>query len=234
MDDFGDEDLTGVIMKTILFISVVFILFILSCNDNPTKSGDKPLALALTVTDINDNPINGVNFHYIFYIGEDVVNRNAVIEYSLSATDTVTLNIYDPFKRLVATPLDQRVMLAGLYRIFFNGDTLTNGIYRYRFTRSTVSDSGKFLLRTDDSALLKTLPALAQTDQNGQLNLNYSILGIGETFEIYGNTITPLQVTVSDSITILLFKSGYHDYTGGIQLHTNTITEKTIKLTSDL
>ena len=73
----------GVPMKNLLLFSLLIIICIFGCKDNPSGGGDMPLALSLTVLDSGDNPIAGVDFHYIFYIGYDVVYRNAQIEFSL-------------------------------------------------------------------------------------------------------------------------------------------------------
>ncbi len=218
-------------MKTLILFSFILLLYLFSCNDNPSNGGDNPLALSLTVTDSNAIPIAGVDFHYIFYVGLDVVYRNAAIEFSLPVTDTVTLCIYDPFKNLIATPCAHQVMPAGEHVIFFDADTLTNGVYEYRIIRPSSTKTGAFFIRTDDPALLKSLSALTQTDQKGKLTLNYSTLGIGYNF------LSPQSelgyVTISDSISVLLFKSGYHDYSEGIKLNTATTTKKTIQLASE-
>jgi len=217
-------------MKYLLLFLFIIILCPVSCDDNPSGGSDKPLALSLRVTDLDRNPLGEVKFQYIFYIGYDVVIRNTSIEFALAVTDTVTVNIYDPFKHLITTLIDHQQLPAGMHMILFGADTLTNGIYEYRLIRPATADTGKFIVRTDDPALLETLPAFAQTDQKGNLALNYSTLGIGEIFTLAVNTVVPIQMTVSDSITILLFKPGFANYMEGIKLNATTITERTITL----
>jgi hypothetical protein len=217
-------------LKYLILCLVLLIICVGGCGENSSGGGDQPLALSLQVTDLDGNPLAEVNFHYIFYVGYDVVIRNTSIEFALPTTDTVTLRIYDPFKRLITTLIDHRRLPAGMHMILYGADTLTNGIYEYRLIRPDTATTGKFMVRTDDPALLKSLPALAQTNQKGNLTLNYSTLGIGEKFTLTGNTVVPIQMTVSDSITILLFKQGYEDYSAGLKLNTVTTTEKTIAL----
>jgi hypothetical protein len=218
-------------MKNVILFMLPFLIIICGCEENSSGGGDDPMALSLLVTDSSGDPVSGVDFHYIYYTGTDIVYRNATIQYALPATDTVTLRIYDPYGQLISTLLDHHAQAAGIYQYFYDGAALTNGIYEYRLILSDTSFTGKFFICTDDPALLKSLPALGHTDQNGKLTINYSVLGVGSTFPAPQSDLG--YIAVSDSITILLFKPGYFDYSEGIKIKINTITEKTIELILD-
>ncbi len=61
-------------------------------------------------------------------------NPATIIEYQLPKNEIVTLKVYDMLGREVKTLLDGESQTSGTYKIIFNGDKLSSGIYFYKLT----------------------------------------------------------------------------------------------------
>lgn len=168
----------------------IFYLFIVSivifgCKDKIVDPlNDKKAAIYGKIVDPNGNLLTNVNVHYIFYLGDNVELRNASITYSLPSSQNIIMQIYDMNNKAIAKPIDQ-YQNAGQYMIYFNGDSLTNGIYRYTINGQTSIDEGTFPLLTYDTGgkLISTTP-LTSSNNLGEFKIDYSILGIGSKYQI--------------------------------------------------
>ena len=72
-------------------------------------------------------------------------NPVTTIEYSLTATEQVALNVYDLTGRLVATVIDG-MQPAGSYRVDFDAQDLASGVYVYRLESASTTITRKMVL----------------------------------------------------------------------------------------
>lgn len=213
----------------------IFFLFIVSivifnCKDKiVVPPNDKKAAIYGKIVDSNDNLLSDVNVHYIFYLGDDVEFRNASIKYSLPSSQNIIMQIYDMNNNAIAKPID-RYQIAGQYIIYFNGDSLTNGIYRYTINGQTPIDEGTFPLLTYDTRKLISTTPLTSSNNLGEFKIDYSILRIGSKYQIQ-NIYN--ELVVADSIKFVLHKEGFQNLIVSAKLDTSKVFEKIFTMTRD-
>lgn len=213
----------------------IFYLFIVSivifgCKDkivNPPN--DKKAAIYGKIVAPNGNLLTNVNVHYIFYLGDNVELRNASITYSLPSSQNIIMQIYDMNNNAIAKPIDQ-YQNAGQYMIYFYGDSLTNGIYRYTINGQTSIDEGTFPLLTYDTGKLISTTPLTSSNNLGEFKIDYSILGIGSKYQIQN---IQKELVVADSIKFVLHKEGFQNLIVSAKLDTSKVFEKTFTMIKD-
>jgi hypothetical protein len=72
-------------------------------------------------------------------------NPTTIIQFSLSRKEDVKLEIYNILGQIVATPVNSNLS-AGPHRISFDGSQLASGVYFYRLTAGTDTDTKKMML----------------------------------------------------------------------------------------
>ncbi|KAF0138151.1 MAG: hypothetical protein FD122_3861 [Stygiobacter sp.] len=72
----------------------------------------------------------------------------------------------------------------------------------------------------------------SKSDANGNLQIQYSAFGIGEQFKYQPGAIQ-YQLTIADSIQVILVKQGYKDFIQNIKLDTTKAFETTFQLQSN-
>lgn len=211
-----------------LIVLLIFTGVLTGCKDTIVEPPDdrKP-AFYGKVVDQNDNLLANVSIHYIYYLGEDVELRNAVIFYSVPTSQNVVVRIYDIFDKQIAKPIDS-YLNAGQYMFNFDGDSLTNGIYRYKISGSTISTEGVFPIVTYDTGKLITTQALTTSDNNGKFSISHSIFGVGRKFQMQQ---IQKEFTVADSVKFVLHKDGYQDIIKSVKLDTTKVIDQTFKMT---
>ena len=208
-------------LTSLLFISIIVFN---GCKKSPVEVENKTPGFYAKVVDSNNNPIPDVGFHYIFYVGSNIVARNMVFSYILQSSDTITIKIIDSFNNEVTTLLDKQYQPSGNHAYVYNDSNITNGIYSCSIIGSTINQKIEFFVLTDDINKLLTLNPFKKTDSGGNIQISYSEFGIGKHFTYQ------TELTVADSIKIVLFKQGYKTLTQNIKLDTTTILEKTFQL----
>ena len=210
-----------------LIIILTLSIIILGCKDKIVDPpNDKKIAFYGKVVDQNDNLLSNVSVHYIYYLGENVELRNATISYSLPSSQNVILQVYDIQKNPISKLVDQ-YQNAGQYMIYFNGDSFTNGIYRYKISGQTMSYEGSFPLITYDINKLISTPPITLSDNNGEFLISYSVFGIGMKYHM--QTIQK-ELIVADSIKFVLHKEGFQDIIKSVKLDTTKVLEKTFMM----
>ncbi len=76
-------------------------------------------------------------------------NPSTLIQFSLPASETVTLRVFDSLGRTVATLLDRKLHTAGKHTVQFNAAGLASGVYLYRL------ETGSSVLMTRRMTLIK-------------------------------------------------------------------------------
>lgn len=114
--------LTGALMASLLF----------GCKDDGVSVDSRPAGLYAKVVNQSGSVIAGTNVHYIFYSTTNPVTLNALIEYSLATPQVVTLKIFDPYDREVATPINAVQQPAGMHSRLVSDSTFTNAVYSYK------------------------------------------------------------------------------------------------------
>lgn len=211
------------------FFFLFSILFLSDCNKGPVEVEDKDPGFYAKVVDSNNNPVAGVNLHYIFYVGSNIVSRNTVFSYILQSSDTITIKIFDSFNNEVATLLDKQYQPSGNHAYNYNASNITNGIYLCSINGSTIDLNIQFFVLTDDFDQLLPLHPFKNTDSSGDLDISYSEFGIGNHFT-YQTGSNQIELTVADSITVVLFKEGYRTLIQNINFDTNSAFETTFHL----
>jgi hypothetical protein len=103
------------------------------------------LTFSNEATDVEQQ--NGINPN-IFYLAQNYpnpFNPSTKIVYSLPKSNFVTLNVYNLLGKKVAVLVNENKH-AGNYEAVFNADNLPSGIYIYKITAGTYSDSRKMIL----------------------------------------------------------------------------------------
>jgi len=211
-----------------IIILLILTTVIPGCKDEIVDPPDdrKP-AFYGKVVDQNENLLANVSVHYIYYLGSDVELRNAVISYSVPSGQNVVVQIYDAFNKSVAKPIDS-YLNAGQYMVNFNGDDLTNGIYRYVISGQTIYAEGSFPLITYDTGKLITTPALTTSDSKGEFVISHSVLGVGKKFQMQE---IARELIVADSVKFVLHKDGYSDVIKSVKLDTTKVIDQIFKMT---
>lgn len=202
-------------MNTIhLRIVIAFAITILlgGCRSDPVTTDARAPGLYATVVDSAGNRISGVAVHYIFYWTTGELPPDVTqpwIQYWVSTPRLVSLRIYDPFGLEAAVLIDSLMQPAGQHSIMFDGRGFTNGIYSYKVFAGDSVQAGFFYLLDVDLVPLVQKPPLVTSDENGIFFLSPSTLGIGKRFsrDLIGGS--PIEMTVGDSITVVLYKHGF-------------------------
>ena len=224
-----ENKLINRIITRTLFVLLLTSLF--SCKGTIVDPPDKrEVAIYGSVVDENNTPIQNIEIHYIYFMGWDVIFRNATISYSFQTNQLITFQIFDMHGNEIFRPLNQVEQPGGNHMLIFDGSSYTNGIYYYKITGQTFTNEGAFPLLTDDvNQLLLTSP-LTTSDVNGNFEIGYSTLGIGKKF-LYQNALE--ELVVYDSIKFVLHKEGFQDLMFSAKLDTMKIFEKTFKMLSE-
>jgi len=72
-------------------------------------------------------------------------NPNTIIEYSIGKREYVKLDVYDFLGRLIAN-LVNKVQDAGTYKVSFNANNLSSGVYYYRIETENYNESKQMIL----------------------------------------------------------------------------------------
>jgi hypothetical protein len=211
-----------------IFLPISVVVVVLSsCKDDGVSVDNRSIGLYAKVVDASGNAISGVNVHYLFSTSTNPLTLNAWIHYGLSTPQVVTLKVFDPFDREVATLIHAQQQPVGQHTILFDS-SVTNGVYSYRLQMGDSMRTGSFYIRDDDITRLQQKSPLTTSDQRGQFFLSPSILGIGRTFQGQFST-----ETIYDSIAVVLVKVNYRTFIQSFRLNTTTPTDKIFTLESN-
>lgn len=97
-------------------------------------------------TSVSDKNVNTLFYGYALNQNyPNPFNPSTQIEFSIPKTEHVVLKIYDLLGREITTLLNEE-KIKGTYKIKFNAESLSSGIYYYRITAGMFTDSKKFIL----------------------------------------------------------------------------------------
>lgn len=198
---------------------------LVGCKDDGVSVDNRPAGLYAKVVNPSGGVIVGTSVHYIFYTSTNPVTLYALIQYSLSTSQVVTLKVFDPFDRELYTLINAVQQTAGVYTIHFDGSSLTNGVYSYKLQTGDSLRVGSFYIRDDDIVRLQQKSPLTVSDQAGEFFLSPEVLGIGRTFQ--GRFSTE---TISDSISVVLVKVNYRTLVQSFRLDVTRPTDRTFTL----
>jgi len=214
---------------TLTLLSFINIFFLNSCKNGPVEVDNKTPGLYAKVVGSKNNPVNGVNFHYIFYVGSNIVSRNMLFSYSLQSADTITIKVFDSFNNEIATPVSNQYQPAGNHLYNYDASELTNGVYSCLISGSTIDQKTHLFVLTDDINQLIQLNPFKKSDLSGNIQISYSALGLGNHF-VYQIGNDQLDLVIADSIKVVLFKEGYKTFLQSINIDTTIAFEKTFYL----
>ncbi len=200
---------------TTTFLIVISILFY-GCDTGVEPDETRPVGLYGTIVDDIGNPISEVNVHYIFNPGMHLEIQSVLIQYSLPYTQVVTVKVYDIFDRLIVTLIDEVEQQPGAYAIHFN-EPVTNGIYYFKVQKADTVESGKYFIYTEDITILEDRNPLLKSDEEGKFFVEPFAFGIGNTI---------MGVTISDSLSIVLTKTGYNTTVESFKLDTTQAVDR--------
>ena len=83
-----------------------------------------------------------------FYLGQNYpnpFNPSTSIQYAISSEQFVSLKVYDVLGNEIATLVNEEKPV-GNYKIVFNGNNLSSGVYFYRIQTGNFTDTKKFVL----------------------------------------------------------------------------------------
>ena len=97
-------------------------------------------------TSVSDKNINTLFYGYELKQNyPNPFNPSTKIEFSIPKTEHVVLKIYDLLGREITTLLNEE-KIKGTYKINFNAESLSSGIYYYKITAGIFTNSKKFIL----------------------------------------------------------------------------------------
>jgi D-alanyl-D-alanine carboxypeptidase len=97
------------------------------------------------ITDINNPGISLPEEHSLSQNYPNPFNPSTSIKYKVGSIEYVTLNIYDVLGREAAVLVNE-VKKPGEYKVEWNASHLVSGVYYYRLTAGSFSDTKKFVL----------------------------------------------------------------------------------------
>ncbi len=100
--------------------------------------------LSPPVVSVNENEILPTKF-LLLQNYPNPFNPNTVVSYQLPSKNNISLKVYDILGKEVATLVDE-IKEAGTYNINFDASKLPSGIYFYRLTTKTFSQTKKMVL----------------------------------------------------------------------------------------
>jgi len=204
--------------------TVLTLIFFVGCKDNGISVDNRPAGLYAKVVNTSGGAMSGVSVHYLFYTTTNPVVTSLWIQYVLSTPQIVTLKVFDPFGREIATLVNGQQQPVGQHSIHFDS-SVTNGVYSYKLQAGDSLWVESFFIRDDDIAQLQQISPLLTSDQNGEFFLSPSVLGIGRTFQGLFST-----ETISDSISIVLVKANYRTLVQSFRMDASKPTDRTFTL----
>lgn len=216
------------ICKASLVLSTTLALILSTgCKDTGVSVDTPAPGLYAKVVDVGGSALAGVGVHYLFYTESNPVVLNVSLQYVLPVSQVVTLKVYDPLDREVATLVNGQQQPAGVFTLLFVS-TVTNGVYSFRLYANDSVQTTPFYIRDDNIARLQQKPPLVMSDQKGEFFLSPTTLGIGRTFR--GRYSTE---TIADSISIVLVKTNYRTLVQTFRLDLMKPTERTFTLSAN-
>ena len=97
------------------------------------------------ITDIQDKQRIIPTVYNLYQNYPNPFNPSTTIKYSIPQLSFVTLKIYDILGREV-TSLVNEEQAVGVYKIQFNSNKLSSGVYFYRITANSFVDTKKFII----------------------------------------------------------------------------------------
>lgn len=230
-------------MKTYLLFFVIFYYFLLSCSSN-TESEKLENKLYISITDSNDVKLEGVGLHFFYDLGwgnkiiKHVENNHTLskitefelyqnfpnpfnpmtsIQFSLSTSNFVTLEIVNRIDSTVISTLINSELAPGMYQVNWDGtnnygEYVTNNIYNYILSTHDSSASKNLFINMADPEHIKSLNCipLAVSNNEGEMQISYDIFPINidtkQTDEV-GNELGIL--TINNTITLIFIKDGF-------------------------
>ena len=110
---------------------------------NPNRRWDST-TVTINVTGVSDNSTSPSTFK-LFDNYPNPFNPSTVIKYSVAKNSFTTLNVYNSVGKLVTTLVNE-TKTSGTYEVEFNAEGLSSGIYYYKLTAGSFSETKKMIL----------------------------------------------------------------------------------------
>ena len=97
-------------------------------------------------TSVSDKNVNTLPYGYVLRQNyPNPFNPTTSIEFSIPRSEHVVLRVYDLLGREITTLLNEK-KIRGVYKIRFNAEFLSSGIYYYKITAGKFTDAKKFII----------------------------------------------------------------------------------------
>ncbi|MBN2102420.1 hypothetical protein JW835_00095 [bacterium] len=142
-------------------------------------------------------------------------NPSTCIQFNLAERSHVTFIVYQYPGYAPVDTLVSEVMAAGCYMILWSGrnaqeQSVSNGFYPYRLTAGGFTDEKTMCIQMLDTESLAGSKPKFCTDSQGRFEIPYDHIPVGKEIPWMSETADSLGTfVVSDSVTIVLTKSGY-------------------------
>ena len=167
----------------------------------------------------------------IFY--PDPFVTTATITYTLAATDTVTLKIYDIIGKVESTLLNDSIISAGTYTINYTPTNLSAGVYFLTFITKHGTINKKVIYQGSASAI-QTIGTPISVFQiypnpiNNSVSINYSGLKRIEILDLSGRIIESLT-TYEKTVSVADIHTGEYIIRVYSEQNKLIVTEKLFK-----
>ena len=216
----------------IVFFPLCILFFIfLSCHkDNPVEPVQTVTpAFSGTVTDSSGAVVEGAGVYFITHFdkplpvsGPRKTTPTTQIRYDIDTTGFVTVVLFRyGTNELIDTLADDSVT-AGSYAITIDQVSLTNGLYYYTIYLNHKFYAKHYMMNYIDQALeLVDTDPLILTDANGKFTLPIKVFGAGFKLFVTGGTSDVIDtLTITNTIDLVLYESGYQVFTKQITFDT--------------
>ncbi|HAY32521.1 MAG TPA: T9SS type A sorting domain-containing protein [Ignavibacteria bacterium] len=114
-------------------------------DENPSEFIERDFIL--NVTSVGINNISSLAESYSLSQNyPNPFNPNTSIEFSITKSDMVTLKVFDILGNEVSSPVSNERLNAGSYKVDFNGNNLSSGIYYYTLSAGNFRETKKMML----------------------------------------------------------------------------------------
>ncbi|MBS1517720.1 MAG: T9SS type A sorting domain-containing protein [Bacteroidetes bacterium] len=126
-------------------LGIAHIIVRMYKDDEPSVYVERDFVLNVNTVGINNISTQAENYT-LSQNYPNPFNPVTNIEFSIPRSENVTLKVYDILGNEVSVLLNNEKLNSGSYKTNFSGNSLTSGIYYYKLTAGSFSDTKKMML----------------------------------------------------------------------------------------
>lgn len=159
------------------------------------------------------------------------------MRFALPKTERIVLQIRNWWNSETVSTIVDSVLPAGVHSIKWvakndDGQIFSSNLYSYHLMTEEFNLEKEFLLIEFDHSKFDDIAPLAKTNSEGNLELNYDILPIGQRVDFTDETGPEIieTLTISDSLHLVFSKQGYRVWDGKVLVDTTKALDLNVQL----